>query len=493
MTGSEDLTRIRPRPNPPPPGAGKSPVPGDLGEFRVSTPMLEIDPVAHGIVVGNRFAYANPAFEALTGYRRDALSALSPSDLLSSPPSSPLPQVSGYEAGHPLGIPLEARLTTRDGALKWVVATTVPLNHVQREAALLTLVDLTGHRERVETLSRSERKYKTVFELAPDMIFVHDTSGIMIDLNPGAARRLGYAREEIVDRKGLLDVWSRRDTERFECIREETLRDGEWLGEIESCTSSGQTWFCESHARVAELGGETIIIVMSRDVTERKRMEAQIQAALAEKEMLLREVHHRVKNNLQIICSLLTLQLRDGAGERARELIRESRSRILSMAMIHEKLYLSEGVHQVRFRDYVTDLVHEILGSFGSAAHSISVRLEIDDVAFRMKTAIPCGLILIELVSNAVKHAFPNGRRGEITVALHADGAHGRRLSVRDNGIGIPEGLKIAGLKSLGLRLVSDLARHQLQGRMGIARDGGTTVHVTFKTTEAHSGLQGRP
>lgn len=237
----------------------------------------------------------------------------------------------------------------------------------------------------------------------------------------------------------------------------------------------------ETRVKVADIGSETLVIAITRDISERKRMEEQIRNSLQEKEMLLREIHHRVKNNMQIISTLLKLQLRNAHDEKTRALFRESQNRILSMAMIHEKLYQSEGLHKINLNDYIGDLAEEALASFGTDGAAVALRKEVEDIVVGMDAAIPCGLIVIELLSNALKYAFPDKRPGEIVIALHAIGSNRYQLTVSDNGVGLPPHLDIGGLKSLGLRLVSDLARYQLEGEMELLNEGGTTVHVRFQ------------
>jgi predicted ATPase/two-component sensor histidine kinase len=217
----------------------------------------------------------------------------------------------------------------------------------------------------------------------------------------------------------------------------------------------------------------------------------QLRSALEEKEMLLREIHHRVKNNMQIISTLLKLQLKNTRDKRTRALFRDSQNRILSMAMIHEKLYQSKGLHRIDFRDYVRDLAHEALASFGEGSEKINLKIDIDDVSFGMDTAVPCGLIIIELLSNSLKYAFPKERKGNILVSLHSLEIDRFRLTVGDDGVGLPKDLDITRLESLGLRLVSDLARFQLGGKMELSGEEGTIVHVYFREKEKHTGQSG--
>ena len=218
-------------------------------------------------------------------------------------------------------------------------------------------------------------------------------------------------------------------------------------------------------------------VIVVRDITERKMAEELIRQQLKEKEILLREIHHRVKNNLQIISSLLRLQSRYMKNAHDLDMIKESQNRIKSMALIHEKLYQSENMAHIYAQDYVKDLVYGLVQSY-SVANDIGLTMDVGDVLLGVDAAIPCGLIINELVSNCLKHAFPNGK-GEITVSLHATGGN-IEVVVSDNGVGIPDDIDIRNTDSLGLRLVTILAEDQLQGTVELNRDRGTEFRIIF-------------
>lgn len=463
-----------------------------LDQLKILASIFECSPIAHCIGLGKRFSYPNPAFESLTGYSKSELLSLALSDVL----SSLFPEHNALEpaGASPTRVeaPFEVQMITKEGSRRWVSATVTPIEDLHRDAVLLTLADITERKKREDVLSRNELRYRAVLAFAPDMVIIYSIDGTIIDISPIGAKILGISREEAIGRNGPKEFWSEEDRTRFSEILEETLKHGEWIGEIKGFHADGRPFFTESNAKVAELGSETVIIVISRDITQRKLLEEQLLLALREKEMLLREIHHRVKNNMQIISSLLRLQVRNSNDQNTRALFRESQNRILSMAMIHEKLYQSEGIHRIAFREYANDLVHEVLNSFGKDANTLSVTVEIDDCILGIDTAIPCGLIIIELFSNALKYAFPDGRRGEVSISLHRDGRGGFLLTVCDNGIGIPEHLEIECLRSLGLKLVWDLARYQLQGEVRIKKDKGTSVYVAFSETKGCSTRDSR-
>jgi two-component sensor histidine kinase len=200
---------------------------------------------------------------------------------------------------------------------------------------------------------------------------------------------------------------------------------------------------------------------------------------LNEREVLLQEIHHRVKNNLQVISSLMNLQLRSITDAPTRAALQEAQSRVKAISLIHEMLYQSSDYANVPFSEYARKLTANVFDVVGVAPGCVSLDLAIDDVALAVNKAIPCGLILNELITNALKHGFPNGRRGKVRVALGKLDAERLQLSVTDDGVGIPAGLDIRKTKSLGMHLIHTLAE-QLGAELEIAREPGTTMRFTF-------------
>lgn len=204
-----------------------------------------------------------------------------------------------------------------------------------------------------------------------------------------------------------------------------------------------------------------------------------LEESVKEKEVLLKEIHHRVKNNMQIISSLLNLQSAHTKDKTLRKMFEEAQNRIRSMRLIHEKLYQSKELGHIDFKEYLKALTTDLVRSFGVNTDNIAIVIIAENILLDIDTAIPCGLIINELVSNSLKYAFPDGRKGEIMVALEpVEGSI--ELRVADNGVGIPEGLDIKNTRSLGLRLVTILAEDQLQGSITLKRDYGTEFCITF-------------
>jgi PAS domain S-box-containing protein len=227
------------------------------------------------------------------------------------------------------------------------------------------------------------------------------------------------------------------------------------------------------------------VIEYVRDITERKKAEDRLQSSLEEKEVLLREVHHRVKNNMQVISSLLNLQSRQVGDPRVIEMFKESQRRIRSMALIHERLYQSSDFSHIEFAQYIRNLATHLFHSYQVDASRVRLRIEAEEVHLNINTAIPCGLIVNELVSNALKHAFPEGRNGELAIDLRRAAGEGYILHVRDDGVGFPEGLDFRKTETLGMQIVNTLAS-QIDASIELLRNTGTEFTIHFQ--EANYG-----
>jgi two-component sensor histidine kinase len=202
-------------------------------------------------------------------------------------------------------------------------------------------------------------------------------------------------------------------------------------------------------------------------------------ASLREKEVLLKEIHHRVKNNLQVVSSLLNLQAHRISDAAGREMFRDSQNRVRSMALIHEKLYQSSNLATIDFGEYIRNLCTFLWRSYGAKATLIALEVQVESVALGIGQAVPCSLILHELLSNALKHAFPGGRPGQITVQLTHCENNRLELIVGDDGIGISVDVIPANATSLGFELVNTLV-NQLNGELWLEREHGTTFHFRF-------------
>ena len=220
-------------------------------------------------------------------------------------------------------------------------------------------------------------------------------------------------------------------------------------------------------------------VVTLIDITERIKADEQIRASLREKEVLLKEIHHRVKNNLQIIASLLKLQSKHGSDGKTGDVFQECQDRIRAMANVHSLLYRSSDFARINFRDYIRETTGELLRIYQKSPVNISLDTNAEEVMLSIDEAIPCSLIINELVTNAIKYAFTGSAQGEIRIEL-AETGHGIRLLVKDNGIGFPPELNFRDTETLGLQLVTMLVK-QLDGTIEQSVDSGTEYAILFE------------
>jgi two-component sensor histidine kinase len=233
------------------------------------------------------------------------------------------------------------------------------------------------------------------------------------------------------------------------------------------------------------------IVCAATNISRQKEAEERIRASLNEKELLLKEVHHRVKNNLQVICSLLSLQAQGLEDAKTIRLFEESQGRVRSMALLHEQLCLSNDLARIDFAAYVNELIGHIRRSSNRRNDPVAMTIEIQSFALPLDLAVPCGMIVNELVSNALEHAFPDGRVGQIRIGLVRD-ATGYCLTVADDGVGMPATLDNGEITTVGLKVVHALTR-QIGGRLEIQHDQGTVFSLRFANSAEASWHQSTP
>jgi PAS domain S-box-containing protein len=333
------------------------------------------------------------------------------------------------------------------------------------------------------SLSKVEDRYRQIVEAAPNAMVMINASGLIELVNAQAERVFGYPRVEMLGQQVEMLVPVRfrhhhpgQRESFFTDLQSRPMGAGR---DLYGLRKDGSEFPVE--IGLNPIAAEHGVMVLSAivDITDRKQKELRIQAALKEKEILLGEVHHRVKNNLQIIHSLLELQSANITDRLALELLRDSRNRVRSMAQIHQTLYQSKDFAEIDFSHFLDTLVPSLVASYAMTAGLVAVDIAAEPVILPIDSAIPCGLIVNELVSNALKHAFPDGRTGEIRIALSLRDHNDVVLSVSDDGVGVPGHVDIAGGTTLGLQLVTMLS-DQLGGGFALQRSDPTCGVVTF-------------
>lgn len=321
--------------------------------------------------------------------------------------------------------------------------------------------------------------FEYLHKFANDIILLADRDHRIIEANERACAAYGYAREELLG-KYTPDLRPPQVRPDFESTIREAERRGGLVFETLHQRRDGTIFPVEVSLRVFEIEGEKHFQAIIRDITERKKAEEQAKAALNEKEVLLREIHHRVKNNMQIISSLLSLQAQSLPDPEIKSMFRESQDRIRTMALVHEKLYQTKDLSRIDFAEYIRSLAAYLFRTYLTEAGRVQLKTDMDKTFLDINTSIPCGLIVNELVSNALKHAFPDERKGEIAIELRESEGGTLRLTVRDNGIGFPEGADLRTTDTLGLQIVTLLV-DQIDGKIDVKRDHGAVFTVTFR------------
>ncbi|WP_413168175.1 PAS domain S-box protein [Capilliphycus salinus ALCB114379] len=313
---------------------------------------------------------------------------------------------------------------------------------------------------------------------AIDAVFWVDKNARFFYVNEAACQSLEYSQEKLlkmtvhdIDPDFPLEVWS----EHWQQLQAQ----GSMTFETRHRTASGRIFPVEITANHLIFGTQEFNFCFVRDISERKQAEEQMQASLKEKEVLLREIHHRVKNNLYIISNLLDLQSDVIEDENLLALFSDSQTRIQSMALIHEQLYQATDLGQVNFGDYIHRLVENLFFSLGDTQGLVKSVVDVEPIQINLETAIPCGLLINELITNALKHAFPDGRPGEVYVEFYQDLEQKLHLTVRDNGVGISPDIDWENSPTLGLKLVQILSK-QLRANFNINSSGGTCIELIF-------------
>lgn len=345
--------------------------------------------------------------------------------------------------------------------------------------------DISDRKKAEKRIKRSEAYYRTIFENTGTATIIIEEDTTISLVNAEFEKLYEYSKEEIEGKKSWKEFVApdyKDKIEKYHNLRRIDPNLAPRNYELKFIDKYGN--IKDIFTTVAIIPGTKKSLISLLDITDNKIAENKIKESLMEKEVLLREIHHRVKNNLQIISSLLNLQTRCVEGEESISVLKESQNRVKTMAMVHEKLYQSEDLKDINFKEYIESLVSDLFYSYGVKKGTIDLKIDMDNLEIDIDTAIPCGLIVNELVTNSLKYAFPCPNDENIVkVGLQKLQKDNFKLVVSDNGVGLPEDLDIENVETLGLKMVTILV-NQLKGTLEMDKTTGTEFRITFGELE---------
>ncbi len=327
-------------------------------------------------------------------------------------------------------------------------------------------------------LIESEKRYRTIFENANDGIIIHDTEGNIFDVNKNMYTRLGYTKDEML-KISLGELVAPEFAEKIAGRTRNLEKDGVAIFESGDRRKDGSILPVEVSARIIDYKGQKTILSVVREISQRKMAEDLILATLEEKDMLLHEIQNQVKRNIQAFTLMLKYHKRKIRDKGASLSLNNVNARLEAFAKIYEKIYQYKNYSRIDFSDFVKWQTMKLFSQYTKGITNIRLKREVEDVYLNIHRAIPCGLIIQELVSNSLNHAFPEGREGEILILMKQKKDGTTRLVIKDDGIGLPTGMDLFNKKAFGFRLLKDFVR-QIDGAVQLDSSKGIQYTISF-------------
>ena len=442
------------------------------------------------VAVSGKFLLVNDTFVTLLQYTCEELQQKTFQDIIHPEDISEcLTELSSLLAGEIPTLDQEIRYIRKDGSAIWVHLTMSLVCELMLAPKYFIGVvnDISDRKEAEEALRHSEAQFRITFNQAAVGIVQIGLDGRFLKINQKFCEIVGYTTEEL-QTTTFTEITHSLDREQIqENVRQ--LLGGEveiFSMEKRYINKDGSPiWVHITVSMVKLVSGEPdYLIAVIEDISDRKQAEVNLINSLKEKEVLLKEIHHRVKNNLYVISGLLNIQSSYVEDEQLIGFFQDSKNRIQTMAMIHEQLYQSQDLAEINFAEYIHTLVDNLFSSYNPDPDKIIAMIQVEPLSLDLEIAIPCGLLVNELVTNSFKHAFPEGNTGELRLELHKDKQEQVHLTVADNGIGMPPDLDWEEATSLGLRLVHILT-DQLDATLEIeSSESGTSFHLIIPETQ---------
>jgi len=427
-----------------------------------------------------RFIYVNPATCEITGYSPKELNKKQFFDIV-HPEDKEKVMNRGFNRikGEDVVSKYEFKIVTKQGKVKWVEISNTRTTIDGLVVVLGTATDITDRKKADQRITESEQRYKYLVESIEEGLIIADEKENFLFTNEAARDILGYSEEEL-ENMNFKSFVSPNDFKKLQLETDNRIKGKHAKYELEITRKDGEKRLLSVSASPLfnndNYEGSIGIFV---DITEIRKAEEKIRSQLREKEVMLQEIYHRVKNNLQIISSMLKLQASYVEDEFTVQLFQNCQHRVKSMSLVHEKLYRSDNLSQISFKDYTETLIKNLFASLNISGKRIEYEVDIKDVNLNISVAIPCGLIINELVTNALKYGFPNEKQGKIKVTMKKVEDNKLNLTVWNNGVDLPEGFDMSNLSSFGMRLV-EILKLQLEADMHIERKEGVAFSLIF-------------
>ncbi|KKN10702.1 hypothetical protein LCGC14_1033940 [marine sediment metagenome] len=427
----------------------------------------------------NRFTYISPQIETILGYTPDRWATFELwAETVHPDDREYAVNYCSTEAGKGEDHAFVYRSIAADGRTVWLHDIIKVIMSAGKPIKLIgIMMDITERKNAEEELLRTQfsmdKTRDAVYWMCPDARFIY--------VNDSATEALGYTREELLT-MSVDDIAPGRLEDIWPEYWKELSEKGSIVFESEHKRKDGSVFPVEISVNYMKFGLKEYNCAFARDITERKAAEKKIKDSLQEKELLLSEIHHRVKNNMAVMSSLLGMQSKFVKDKDDRKMFLDTQKRIKSMALIHDKLYKSDDFSSIDIKDYIESLVRELVKSFQTSSNNINFKVDVGDVHVGIDEAVPYALILNELIMNSLKYAFQENGSGEIEVGLNPFKEDRLQLIVRDNGCGLPEGLDFRRSESFGLQIVNSLVS-QLNGEIEIDSNNsnrGTSFNIIF-------------